>query len=713
VKPARAFPPAPRPRQRAGSPAAAPTKSERDALLRVAAAAAGAHDLGQVLELAAEEARRVVGAASLSVSRWERDRGVLRTLVNVGDLGPGEERYPSDEVYSLTDDRGAATLLEEGLAYFNAVDNAGTDPWSAARLARLGKESEVGVPIIVEGDVWGEVYATTAAGQPRFRGADVRFLEAVAGQLAVAIARAELFSQVSRLAYEDALTGLANRRAVEERLARAVARVDERGGALAVLLCDLDDLKAINDSRGHDAGDGALSRVAEALVGAAAARPGNLVGRLAGDEFCVVLDGGGIEHARALAAAALETLAGDPEPVLISCGAAVLERGVATPTQLLRAADAALYRAKANGGGQIVTAGARAAPAAPSWSGRRRLRRDGDERLRDCVRDLMARFHGDLAGAGALERIEAAGTALADTFNAAAWAVSFAPAGGDTIATVLLADGRDRRVRGLRLEMANAVYALADYPQTEALLRAGSGCFVAHVDDPDADSGERAVLRRHGRVEVLAAAASDEHGAWLLEVYADSDSRDLEDGALDAALLLRAAIPPPRIGPSGAGPVSRELDVVRVLARRLAGEGDRLQSLLAAADELHAAIGARGVCAVRLRDDRTHQAVAGAGAFADFTGRVGTAGRGLLGRCLRENRPVLAGDVRAEPDYVPSDVGIEIRSELDVPIRVGGVVWGALSVQGGEVDEFGEHDVRLVSTVADLLGAALRLPDAP
>ena len=67
--------------------AAAPTfgqaGSEREALLRVAAAAAGAHDLEEVLEVAAEEARAAIGAASLSVSRWERDQGVLRTIINV------------------------------------------------------------------------------------------------------------------------------------------------------------------------------------------------------------------------------------------------------------------------------------------------------------------------------------------------------------------------------------------------------------------------------------------------------------------------------------------------------------------------------------------------------------------------------------------------------------------------------------------------------
>ncbi|MGH2848432.1 MAG: diguanylate cyclase domain-containing protein, partial [Thermoleophilaceae bacterium] len=338
-----------------------PAGTEDEALLRVAAAAAGAHDLERVLELAAEEARAAIGAASLSVSRWEREGGALRTIINVGALGTGEERYPAGEVYALGDDAAARRLLREGTAYFNAVDDNGLDPWCAARLRRLGKESEVGVPILVEGEAWGEVYATTAPGQPRFRSGDVRFLEAVAGQLALAIERAERFSRVSRLAYEDPLTGLANRRALEERLDRAVARAVERRAPLALLLCDVDELKAINDEQGHAAGDRALQRVTEALVAAAAARPGNLVGRLSGDEFCVVMEGAGLDHARALAAATLAALdAEGEERLLISCGAAALDRGVTTPSELLRAADAALYRAKRNGGGQIFTAGSRA-----------------------------------------------------------------------------------------------------------------------------------------------------------------------------------------------------------------------------------------------------------------------------------------------------------------------------------------------------------------
>jgi hypothetical protein len=112
--------------------------------LRVAAAAAGAHDLEEVLEVAAEEARAAIGAASLSVSRWEREAAALRTIINVGDLGPGEDRYPQGEIYPLREDRAAERLVLEGQPYFNSVDSASIDEVSAKRLQWLGKESEVG-----------------------------------------------------------------------------------------------------------------------------------------------------------------------------------------------------------------------------------------------------------------------------------------------------------------------------------------------------------------------------------------------------------------------------------------------------------------------------------------------------------------------------------------------------------------------------------------
>jgi diguanylate cyclase (GGDEF)-like protein len=679
----------------------------------VAAAAAGTHDLAQVLEVAAEEARAAIGAASLSVSRWDRTGGALRTMINVGALGPGEQRWPDGEIYPLREDLSGKRLLTEGVPYFNAVDDSGVDPWCAARLRRLGKESEVGVPIVVEGEPWGEVYATTAPGEPRFRGEDVRFLEAVAGQLAVAIERAELFSRVSRLAYEDPLTGLANRRALEERLERAVARAAQRDAQLALLLCDVDELKAINDEHGHDGGDRALRRVGEALVAAAATRPGNLVGRLSGDEFCVVMEGATLDQARTLAGATLASL-GDPTDVhiSISCGAAALGPGVDSPIHLLRAADAALYRAKRNGGGQIFTAGSRASERAARGE-RRTLRRNSRDRVRDAVQALAERFEDSLAEVGPLERIEAVAVHLSEALNAAAWAVSFVPAGGDTIHTVAQADTRDQRIEGLRLEVDNDIYAIDDYPATARLIRAGAGAFVAHVDDSTADGAERALLEAHSRTSVLAAAAADHDFTWLLELYSDERSAPLEEAMYECGLLLRAAIPPRPAGKGGAALLQRRTRQVQLtsgVAARLAGVGDLERIVRATIEQVHAGMGADASAIVMLAADGAHELVAGEGKLADPSVRryMPPTGRGLISRCLRENRPVLASDVRREPDYHSTPVTETTRSELDVPVVVNGRPWGAISVQSMETEAFDEEDARLLRAVADQLAAALR-----
>jgi diguanylate cyclase (GGDEF)-like protein len=691
------------------APARGPVGSEREALLRVAAAAAGAHDLDQVLEVAAEEARAAIDAASLSVSRWERDEGVLRTVINVGDLGPDEERYPNAEIHPLDHDRVAERLLTEGVAYFNSVDAPGVDEVSARRLHRLGKESEVGVPILVEGEAWGEVYATTAPGQPRFRSEDVRFLETVAGQLAVAIGRAELFSRVSRLAYEDPLTGLANRRALEERLQRAVARAGERDTPLAVLLCDVDELKAINDEAGHDAGDRALRTVAEALVAAAAARPGNLVGRLSGDEFCVVMEGASLDDARALAAATLATLREHDGEILISCGAAALGRGVDSLAELMRAADAALYRAKRSGGGQLFTAGSRGSDVAARPE-RRGLRRTIEERVRDAVKELHARFEGDLAHEEPLQRLEAVAVGLSEALNTAAWAISFAPAGGETMHTVSVADGRDKRLEGLHLGLDNDVYSLDDYPATGRLIKAGAGAFVARVDDQGADYAERSLLELLGRTSVLAACAADQDVTWVLELYADNRTAALEEGMVEAALLMRAAIPPrsARTGAELRERWTRQVELTSVLGARLAAESGEQAMIEATVEEVHAAMRPTGTAVIRPGADGRLGVAAGEGNFTqpDVRDLTMPAGRGLVGRCLREGHVVLAGDVTREPDHAPAMQNV--RSELDVPVIVGGRPWGVLSVQSAEPDAFDDSDVAMLRAVCHQLAAAIR-----
>lgn len=164
--------------------------------------------------------------------------------------------------------------------------------------------------------------------------------------------------RLSYMATHDALTGLPNRWLFEETLRRAVCKA-ERGERAAVMMMDVDNFKAYNDTYGHLAGDQALVNIA--LLLHTHLRAADLLARFGGDEFAVLLEGSTIEEAREVAermtvAAAGEFVAHAMEIGLgISVGLAEIARGQDYDAVLQRA-DAALYRAKRRGRGRVVLA---------------------------------------------------------------------------------------------------------------------------------------------------------------------------------------------------------------------------------------------------------------------------------------------------------------------------------------------------------------------
>ena len=173
-------------------------------------------------------------------------------------------------------------------------------------------------------------------------------------------AQRDLFSQRSRV---DALTGLANRGEFAERLAAAIADARLGGRAPSLLIIDLDHFKAINDERGHAAGDACLIEVA-ARLGAQFAGPGQLPARLGGEEFGVVLTDcdAAVAQARAelfrLELASRPILYGEIDiPVTASLGVGTFDDDThADADALYREVDLALYRAKREGRNRIATA---------------------------------------------------------------------------------------------------------------------------------------------------------------------------------------------------------------------------------------------------------------------------------------------------------------------------------------------------------------------
>ena len=158
-------------------------------------------------------------------------------------------------------------------------------------------------------------------------------------------------AQLVRLAQSDSLTGLANRLRFDDWLQEAIARSAQRGDLLALLFIDVDHFKAINDTLGHHGGDLVLKELARRLLGIV--RTTDLVARLAGDEFVVVLQDIHDRDQACLVADKICSAMRTPvrvldvnHPVSLSMGIALRDPGSNSSTQLLRHADQALYQAK-------------------------------------------------------------------------------------------------------------------------------------------------------------------------------------------------------------------------------------------------------------------------------------------------------------------------------------------------------------------------------
>lgn len=174
--------------------------------------------------------------------------------------------------------------------------------------------------------------------------------------------RKEAERRLESLAVTDTLTGLPNRRGLEAALAAALGRARRQGRRLALLFIDIDHFKAINDRHGHAVGDEVLRACAQRMRDAV--RETDTVARLAGDEFVVLLEalrGGGRQEAERIARKIVDAVqqpfatAAGPVAAGASVGVAV-SHGLVEPDQLLREADAALYRAKAAGRGTYCSA---------------------------------------------------------------------------------------------------------------------------------------------------------------------------------------------------------------------------------------------------------------------------------------------------------------------------------------------------------------------
>ena len=480
-------------------------------LVRLARTPRRGPDVREVVERSAEEGRFAFGAESVSIGRLEREHGIIRVIVNVGALVPVDERFPADEQYRLADFPLLGLMIDEARPWHMRVDDPDAGPGERDVLDRLGATSALATPVLAEGRVWGELFASRGADVAPFDDDDLAFAQAFAGMVSAGLAQVEHFARVEQLAYHDPLTGLGNRRLVEEELEAALDRQHAGGPPVTVVMADVNKLKQANDEHGHEAGDRALIAIANALSLATGTVPGAVAGRIGGDEFCAVLPGYGVAVGEALAAAFLRGTADAPYGVSVACGLASteLEPTKLTAARLFALADAAQYEAKRAGADHPVIAG----PSSAAGE-RRHLRGRGDEP------GLLALALAALAGLDRqppAERVGVAAAALAVPLSASGWVVSRIR-GGAALPVV-----HEARREGAFVTASVPAPGTAPW-----LARARAHGTVVTSDDEDVPL---AAVRGSARVVVAAA------GDWLVELLCDGPPPPA-----DAAAVLRAAL---------------------------------------------------------------------------------------------------------------------------------------------------------------------------
>jgi diguanylate cyclase (GGDEF)-like protein len=233
-------------------------------------------------------------------------------------------------------------------------------------LAERGAECGVRALVGTAADPAGLLTAH-ARTQREFTAQDLDFVSAVAHVLTGALEGHRTEQRIRHDALHDALTGLPNRALLMERLSTAIERADAEGRSLALFFLDVDNLKVLNDSLGHHAGDELLRAIGPRLR--AVLRPDDMIARFGGDEFAVLCEGVGDEaHALRVAERLVRAFAppfevrGEPRFCSTSVGVVVSDpEGPRGASELLSDADAALYRAKERGRGrhEVFDAGLR------------------------------------------------------------------------------------------------------------------------------------------------------------------------------------------------------------------------------------------------------------------------------------------------------------------------------------------------------------------
>ncbi|HWN11813.1 MAG TPA: diguanylate cyclase [Pyrinomonadaceae bacterium] len=293
--------------------------------------------------------------ASLMIYDEGSNEIILKASIGISEEGSSSSRTRLGEGVAGQTLKSGQPLVVENL------EAAGLKPSAANRSYKT--KSFISYPIIVRGRRIGLLNFTDKTNGGNFNDVDLSLLELIGPQIAVALERAdwqERATQFQLMSITDPLTGLLNRRYLEERLTEELNRSSRYNYPMSCLMIDIDDFKKYNDRNGHQAGDVALKITAHSLK--AALRSADVACRYGGEEFCVLLPQTSISEAGVIAERMRQRVAetdypfGKSQPmgtVSISIGISTLAKNIDTAERVIAAADRALYRAKAEGKNRI------------------------------------------------------------------------------------------------------------------------------------------------------------------------------------------------------------------------------------------------------------------------------------------------------------------------------------------------------------------------
>ena len=287
------------------------------------------------------------GARTVTVLGRDTDRERLRACTPPAAGDPLAERLGDGAVPRDCVAVRLAATHEEG---------AGTSPLLRCDLCGGSGPNRLCAPLVVSSEVIGSVLTVNG---PPLDAQDRRRVSDSVMIAAPVLANLRTIAVAQSRAATDALTGLPNRRALDDALGRMVAQALRSATPLAAIAVDLDHFKAVNDEHGHETGDEVLEAVADALR--AGTRASDFVGRWGGEEFCVLAPdtpaAGATQLAEALRAAVAQVrVPGVSRPLTASFGIALCPEHATSAELLLRQADRALYAAKHAGRDRVVLA---------------------------------------------------------------------------------------------------------------------------------------------------------------------------------------------------------------------------------------------------------------------------------------------------------------------------------------------------------------------